>query len=503
MTESKVGLEQRLRALDRDKLVALFMKRIRIDEGFVSWLEWELAAMPPEAAGAQRVAIDPKAIAGQVRAAFSEGTSQRRGRYDYHNEAEPDEAAIAALIENAKSFLAAGDIRTALAIVAPIADALVPAYIERMSWDETLHAFFPIIGQFVAEAVLTQDLTPDERNDLAARLDGWRGELEDYEISEYFQVAMDALEQGWAAPGLADALAGRSERWPMESKEKWTEDLLAEARLRVLDRSGRHDEYLNLARAVGRHGDHAAMLLRLGRAADAVGYAREKFRSGDEVLQLSRLLNEAGETEAALALAEWGLAMKSETGWVERVSLAQWLRDIAANLGRHELARMAAAAAFERSLSIEDFRHAKIVAQQDWEQLRPRLLEKLTKAKYSYDRTEIFLEEGLIDEAVRSVTVRNHLQDPSNHVLLRLAEAAHASHPDWVIDLCERMAENIMETGQAGFYELAAQWLERAARAYDAADRFELWMTRLDRLIEKHKRKYKLRPLLEALRTGG
>ena len=503
MTGSKATLEQRLRALDRDQLIALLVKRTRIDEGLVSWIEWELAAIASQPTEAQRIAIDPKAIERQVHAAFSAGTSQRRGRYDYHNEADPDEAAITALIENAKSFFAAGDVRTALAIVAPIADALVPAYIERMSWDETLHEFFPIIGQFVAEAVLTEDLTPDERDDVAARLDGWRGELDDYGISEYFQVAMDALEQGWGAPGLADALAGRSERWPAEGKGKWTEDLLAEARLQVLDRSGRHDEYLNLASAAGKHGDHAAMLLRLGRAGEAAGYARKKFRSGDEVLRLACLLNEAGEAEAALALAEWGLAMKSDTGWVERVSLAQWLRDTAAGLGRHALAMTAAAAAFERSLSIEDFRHAKIVAQQDWEQLCLRLLGELTKVKYGQDRTEIFLEEGLIDEAVRSVTVKNHLQDPSNHVLLRLAEAAHASHSDWVIDLCERMAENIMETGQAGFYELAAQWLERAARAYDAADRFELWMTRLDRLIEKHKRKYKLRPLLEALRTGG
>lgn len=65
------------------------------------------------------------------------------------------------------------------------------------------------------------------------------------------------------------------------------------------------------------------------------------------------------------------------------------------------------------------------------------------------------------------------------------------------------MAVNIMDAGQAGFYELAAQWLEKAALAYDAGGRFEDWIERIDGLIEKHRRKYKLKPLLDALRPGA
>lgn len=52
-------------------------------------------------------------------------------------------------------------------------------------------------------------------------------------------------------------------------------------------------------------------------------------------------------------------------------------------------------------------------------------------------------------------------------------------------------------------YELAVQWLEKAALAYDAAGRFEDWITRIDVLIERHRRKHKLRPLLAALRPGA
>jgi uncharacterized Zn finger protein len=59
-----------------------------------------------------------------------------------------------------------------------------------------------------------------------------------------------------------------------------------------------------------------------------------------------------------------------------------------------------------------------------------------------------------------------------------------------------------MEAGAAGSYDRAAQWLRQAALAYEAAGRFEEWSAVIEGLIEKHRRKYKLRPLLEALRDG-
>jgi uncharacterized Zn finger protein len=60
-----------------------------------------------------------------------------------------------------------------------------------------------------------------------------------------------------------------------------------------------------------------------------------------------------------------------------------------------------------------------------------------------------------------------------------------------------------MDSGAAGSYDLATQWLQRAAAAYDAAGRIDEWTARIEGLIDKHRRKYKLRPLLEALRYGA
>ena len=80
--------------------------------------------------------------------------------------------------------------------------------------------------------------------------------------------------------------------------------------------------------------------------------------------------------------------------------------------------------------------------------------------------------------------------------------AARASQPDWVIRLAERKATRIMDDGSAGLYDHAAKWLEQAALAYDAAGRIDEWTAVIEGLIDKHRRKYKLRPLLEALRYG-
>jgi uncharacterized Zn finger protein len=497
-------LEKILQTVDRKALAALLVKRAESDPDFVLWIEAELAVGAPDAslAAPRRTAVDPEPIRRQAQALLSGRHSRQRGWSD--DVPALDEDGVAALIDKARPFLDAGDGRNALKILEPVTEALVPAWLEQADWDETLHEFFPILGQLIAEAVLMSDLAPGERDDLMARLDVWQGELDEYGLDDHLQVAIDALEQGWDELGLEDVLVGSGRTWPLSGRADWTTERLTEARLRALDIGGRTEEFLNLARAAGRHGDHAAMLVRLARIPEAAAYARKSFRFAEEVLRLSQVLKEAGQIDEALELAEWGLTLKAEEDRPYGiVALARWLRDCAAALGRREPALAAAGAAFEHSLSLDDFRAAESLAGLEWTAMRARLLAKLAAAKYSCDRTEIFLSEGMIDEAVRSVDLENVLHNPANVVLMRLADAALASHPDWVIDVCERMAANVMDAGQAGFYELAAQWLEKAALAYDAAGRFEDWIARIDGLIEKHRRKYKLKPLLETLRPGA
>jgi len=127
------------------------------------------------------------------------------------------------------------------------------------------------------------------------------------------------------------------------------------------------------------------------------------------------------------------------------------------------------------------------------------LLAYLARPPHAYDRIRIYLSEGLIDEAVRTVGDR-FAHGADDETLMQLACAAHASHPEWVIRLAMHQANSIMDANHASHYALAAQWLEKAALAHEVLGREDDWRGCLDELIDRHRRKYKLRPLLEGLR---
>ncbi|WP_287068810.1 hypothetical protein, partial [Mesorhizobium sp.] len=159
----------------------------------------------------RRTAVDPEPIRRQAEALLSGRYSHRHGWSD--NAPAIDEDAFVVLIDKAKPFLEARDGRNALKILEPVMEALVPAWREQADWDETLHEFFPVLAQMIAEAVLMSDLAAKERDDLMARLDVWQGELDEYGLDDYLQVAIDALEQGWEEIGLDDVMAGRGRTW--------------------------------------------------------------------------------------------------------------------------------------------------------------------------------------------------------------------------------------------------------------------------------------------------
>jgi hypothetical protein len=348
------ALADMLGDLDREALMALLIKRAGQDPGLEPWLEAELLTGMPGVTGQPAAAIDSELVRRQAERLLSGGFSRRHGWDD--DVGAIDEEAFSALIDRAKPFLDTGEGRDALKILEPVMEALVPAWREQADFDETPHEFFSPLGQLIAEAVLMSDLLPEERDDLMARLDVWQGMLDDYGLDGYLQVAVDALDQGWDEIGLADALAGRSRSWPPSGRSDWTTERLTQARLRVLDVSGRIDAFLNLASAAGRHGDYSAMLVRLGRIDEATDHARKWFRSGEETLRLARLLKDAGYIDAALDLAKWGVGLTPEGDrFAAAASLARWLRDNAGLLGRWEVAVMAARRALEASLSLEDF----------------------------------------------------------------------------------------------------------------------------------------------------
>ena len=62
-----------------------------------------------------------------------------------------------------------------------------------------------------------------------------------------------------------------------------------------------------------------------------------------------------------------------------------------------------------------------------------------------------------------------------------------------------RQAEAIMEGGKSRLYGAAARWLEKARTASLAEGQEDEWRAYVRNLLDRHKRKYSLVPLLEAL----
>jgi uncharacterized Zn finger protein len=107
---------------------------------------------------------------------------------------------------------------------------------------------------------------------------------------------------------------------------------------------------------------------------------------------------------------------------------------------------------------------------------------------------EIFLHEGLVEDAMRAVE-----RGASYTILERVVDAAIPSHADWAIQICRQQAEPIMQQGQSQHYHHAARWLEKARAAYRTAGHETEWQTYLAELLTRYRRKYSLLPRLEAL----
>jgi uncharacterized Zn finger protein len=124
-------------------------------------------------------------------------------------------------------------------------------------------------------------------------------------------------------------------------------------------------------------------------------------------------------------------------------------------------------------------------------------LEHLARTSHTLPKVEIYLHEGMVEQAIRAVD-----QDPypGYNTVEKVVDAAWESHPDWAIRHCKAQAEPIMDEGKSQLYHHAVRWLGKARQAYLGAERGDEWRTYLEELIRKHYRKYSLRPRLEALR---
>ncbi len=443
--------------------------------------------------------IDTNAILRELRRTFRKETGsedRRRGYYyDYYDDDDFSidfDAILKPALDAAETLLNRGNAQEAAELLADVIEEWNACITELDEWviEADPDAFDEAAGAFdalLAESLLSLSLTDDERSAWRKRIDAWSDETMGLAISDA------ALEQGWEYPPLVSAMRGViTEKGAREDNAPIWADELTYARLRVLERQGRVEEYLNLAQAEGQFVLYLTKLVDIGEIARAVAEATTYLTDPSDVLIIARMLDENGHCAEALTLAAHGLDLTDPAGIAE---LARWLAHRAQAKNDAELALRAARIAFFASHQLADYQLAQNIAGDRWQTVRVELLDNLARAN-AYSAVEIYLHERMLVEAMREVDKRGGYSSSLPNVI----DAVRAEYPDWAIKQCQQPAERIMKEGVAKRYESAVEWLRIARSIYAQHNRLAEWQTYLNSLIDTHARKYKLVPMLEQLR---
>jgi len=485
---------------DSENLRDILSSLVKSHPELVDWIESQLETVASEDIGddSDRTPdINRESIRQQVQYVLGPTDGQSAHASDSYVAAETDVETLRGLLEQAWTALDAGDGEAALDILAPLADELMDERCLALSHDDSnaVFEFFDEIDNAIAEALLTADLSEEERANWEDRLWSWEQELKSYTHHPPYSVALEAVQRGWDFEPVQRAMcgnAGYADLW--EGVPPWYAEDFIRARLNVLERQDRISEYLNLAAAAELIDAYVTKLVEEGRVEEAIEYGRDNLYSPDEALTLAKTLRDHDRSQAALDIAQHGLTLEEST----KPELAEWLRERASSLEEHDIALEAAVAAFEASPTLANYQVTEELAGEDWPDVREKLLTSLsnreTTQRVARRHIEIFLYADRYDEAI---AIADRFSD--SKVVKPVAEAVWENRPQWTIDMCKQQADPIIEKGQSQRYQNAVNWLEIAGKAAEAAGETDEWRAYVEGLRDQHYQKYKLRPMLEEL----
>jgi len=484
--EERRAFEQMLLGYGRDELQTLIVKlagqipqlAAAVDQETMSQQPVPPPAAPAPQAQVSPVSVDVRTVRREVYATIH-SLDRMRSSQAYWHVGEVVHG-VEGIARRALEILERGDGRGALAALEAVTDEYIDEFESLDDSDGYVGESFSELGELWAEVLLSTDLSEQERKGWTDKLMAWQGQVEDYGVDEAFDIATVAALTGWDADEEEEDL-------PFLRREA-----LTRIKLRVLERQERFQDYLTLARAEGQTGAYVVMLVRQDRAPEAVAYGQMHLANAQDALALARALCEHGEREESLLIAEQGLTFGGREG-----GLAAWLRDQAEAMGRQELALKAAKQAFRSQIGLEQYHHVARLAGEQWEEQKATLLAYVRTAQ-TYEtqgKVDVFLHEGLIDDAIRTVE-----SDASHTVISQVVDVAIEKRPTWAIEACKKQAEFIMNRGKSQYYHAAANWLSRAHQAYKVLGQEEQWQAYFKELLMLHGRKYTLVPLLKAIR---
>ncbi|MFN8443963.1 MAG: SWIM zinc finger family protein [Caldilineaceae bacterium] len=356
---------------------------------------------------------------------------------------------------------------------------------------------FDLLPQFDsiwAELILSSKFSQSQLDAIEEKLNDWNETVEDHNGDTAFDTALLAVEYGWDYAPLQRALAGEiTEKGAWEDEAPAMADELALVRLRILERQGRTQEYLNLAQAEGQFNLYLLKLVQMGRFAEATVEAIEFVQDVNVLFEVVMALHQQGAIAESVRVAKHGLVQQEGL----KYPLAKWLYDHYSALGDQSNALPMLVTMLAEQPTLTEYQRLHTMASDEWPSIRTQVLDVLrNKSHWEHARAkaEIFLSEQLWDDAIALVN------DGFDYTTLEFVmDQVYSHRPDWVIQQARRQAESIMDAGKADRYEYAVQWLQRVKKAYQAVDRSAEWNSYFQSIRNQHQRKYKLMALLGRL----
>jgi uncharacterized Zn finger protein len=90
-------------------------------------------------------------------------------------------------------------------------------------------------------------------------------------------------------------------------------------------------------------------------------------------------------------------------------------------------------------------------------------LRQYTSWRSTAAKVDIFLQEGLVTDAIESVSNNSYAD---SYLVFRVMDAAATVDPDWVINTARPPAEKILNEKRAYRYEEAINWLKKSVMLF-------------------------------------
>jgi len=471
------NINELLEQLDKDDLVHLITKMVDKNPDLYSWLQTAIPAVSAKSQPAQqrnkrKTEVSKTAYKRQIQSILHSLQGYRMSEAYWMMGGMVDQ--LDHVRDTAYDFLEAGDAQGALIILTTLLTEVSGSFEQFDDSDGELGGFFSELALPLIEAILSADLSKTERHNLLIELEPVVEELSAYGIDD-LDAILAALNLGWPEEVLDE----------LEDYD-YDESILTEAKLNILERQNRVEEYLKLCLEAGEYRRYILKQIEVGEFEKAKEVALKTLTLASEALMVARALRDAGHLQDALRLAEKGLDLDGS-----KHDLGAWLGPIEEAHGQIDKAIQAYQAAFTSLPSLTLYGILKKLSGVDWGNLKPILMQILQTSLHMDVLVDVYLSEEEWDKAI---SIADKAGEWNYSLIEKIADAVFPFRPDWVIQASRIQAEGLIAKTQSKYYAIAARWLVKMKQAYLASGRRAEWISYLEGL----KSTYSRRPALQA-----